>query len=188
MLTTVGLHSAPEVRGFNEDLAHFYQLPCFGIGGTSASKTIDQQAAMEASLTLISSTLSGAQLIHDVGYMDSGTATSLIQLMICHEIISWIKIYMKGLEINSENLALDLIDEVGTEGFFLDTEHTLRHYKEDEYPELRDHHRYEEWKRKGATSLKERAKEKVDDILGRHKPSKLQPSIEKTIQSIVDSI
>jgi len=91
MKTTVGLHSGPERRGFNEELAHFYRLPCFGIGGTSASKCVDQQAALEAALTLITSVQAGAQLIHDVGYMDSGTTTSLDPMLICHEIIDWVK-------------------------------------------------------------------------------------------------
>jgi trimethylamine--corrinoid protein Co-methyltransferase len=95
---------------------------------------------------------------------------------------------MKGLEITPETLALDLIDEIGTDGFFLDTDHTLGHYKEDEYPELRDHHRYEEWKRRGATTLKDRAKEKVETILSEHRPAELEVSVKKAIKKIVDSV
>ena len=187
MQTTVGLHSAPEVRGFNEDLAHFYDQPCFGIGGTSASKAVDEQAALEAALTLITSTLAGAQLIHDVGYMDSGTSTSLIHVVICHEIISWIKHYMKGLDINDETLALDLIEDVGTDGLFIDTAHTFEHFREDEYPELRDHQRYGDWLRQGGKTLKDRAKVKVDEILESHEPQGLKPAIRDKLQQIVES-
>ena len=56
--------------------------------------------------------MAGAQLIHDVGYMDNGKTGALDQLVICHEIIGWIKQYMKDVSINEETLALDLIDEV----------------------------------------------------------------------------
>jgi trimethylamine--corrinoid protein Co-methyltransferase len=185
MRTMVGLHCAPEVRGFNEELAHFYNLPCFGIGGTSASKTVDQQAAMEAALTLITSTLAGAQLIHDVGYMESGVTTSLIQVMICHEIIAWIKHYMNGLVINEESLALDVVEEVGPDGNFLDTGHTLRHFKEDEYPELRDHQRYENWFAGGEIILVDRAREKVGKILAEHQPRQLEKEVTKALQKTV---
>ena len=186
MKTTVGLHSAPEVRGFNEDLSHYYKLPCFGIGGTSASKTVDQQAAMEAALTLITSTLAGAQLIHDVGYMDSGTTTALTQVVICHEIIAWIKHYMKGLVIDEESLALHVVDQVGTDGNFLETEHTLKHFKEDEYPELRDHRRYDGWLKQGGTTLKDRARDKVERILAEHQPPELEQSVHQALQKILD--
>ena len=186
MKTSVGLHSAPEVRGFNEELAHFYGIPCFGIGGTSASKAVDQQAALESALTLITSTLAGAQLIHDVGYMDSGTTGSLTQAVICHEIIAWIKKYMEGLVIDEESLALDVIHAVGTDGDFLSTEHTLKHFKEDEYPELRDHRRYDDWLKLGAKTLKERASEKVEEILKTHEPAPIEKGVRKKLQKILD--
>jgi trimethylamine--corrinoid protein Co-methyltransferase len=186
MRTTVGLHSAPEVRGFNEELAHYYNLPCFGIGGTSASKTVDQQAAMEAALTLITSAQAGGQLIHDVGYMDSGTTTALTQVVICHEIIAWIKHYMKGLVIDEESLALHVVDEVGTDGNFIETEHTLRHFREDEYPELRDHRRYNEWLQQGGTTLKDRSRDKVEKVLAEHEPPRLDKGIHKTLKKIAN--
>lgn len=186
MRTTVGLHSAPEVRGFQEDLAHWYGLPSFGIGGTSASKCVDQQAALEAALTLMSSTLSGAHLIHDVGYLESGLTGSLPHLVICHEIIAWLKVYMKGLEINEDTLALDVIDEVAPDGNFIDIPHTIRHLREDHYPELRDQKRFEEWFEEGALTLLDRATRKVESILASHKPRQFPENVRKRIQKIID--
>jgi trimethylamine--corrinoid protein Co-methyltransferase len=186
MRTTVGLHSAPEVRGFQEDLAHWYGLPSFGIGGTSASKCVDQQAALEAGLTLMSSTLSGAHLIHDVGYLESGLTGSLPHLVICHEIIAWLKAYMRGLEITEESLALDVIEEVAPDGNFIDTQHTVRHLREDHYPELRDQKRFEEWVAEGSQTLLDRATKKVGTILANHKPRELSEKVRRTIQRIVE--
>ncbi len=186
MRTTVGLHSAPEIRGFQEDLAHWYGHPSFGIGGTSASKCVDQQAALEAALTLMSSTLSGAHLIHDVGYLESGLTGSLPHLVICHEIIAWLKAYMKGLEINDETLALDVIDEVAPDGNFMDTPHTLRHVREDHYPELRNQKRFEDWFAEGALSLLDRATKKVEAILSAHQPRKLPEEVRRKIEKIAD--
>ena len=186
MRTTVGLHSAPEVRGFQEDLAHWYGHPSFGIGGTSASKCVDQQAALEAALTLMSSTLSGAHLIHDVGYLESGLTGSLPHLVICHEIIGWLKAYMKGLEINDETLALDVMDEVAPDGNFIDTQHTVRHVREDYYPELQNQKRFEDWFAEGALTLLDRATKKVEIILAAHKPREFSEEVRGKIQQIVE--
>ena len=164
--TMMGLHAAPEIRGFNEDLADFYGLPRFGIGGVTGSKTVDQQASSEAALTLLVSAASGAQLIHDVGYMDNGKTGSLIQLVICHELIGWVKQFLKHVEVNDDTLALnDVRRVVNQEGDFLMSENTLTHYREDFYPELLDRMNCEAWEEKGADDLKERARKKVNEIL-----------------------
>lgn len=186
MRTSVGLHSAPEVRGFQEDLAHWYGLPSFGIGGTSAAKCVDQQAAVEAALTLMSSTLSGAHLIHDVGYLESGLTGSLAHAVICHEIIAWLKAYMKGLEISDETLAIDFINEVAPDGNFIDTQHTVRHLREDHYPELFDQKRFDDWTVGGGKSLLEVATERVNSILQAHKPRAFSDGVRRRIQEIVD--
>ena len=188
MRTTVGLHSAPEVRGFQEDLAHWYGLPSFGIGGTSASKCVDQQASLEAALTLMSSTLSGAHLIHDVGYLESGLTGSLPHLVICGEIIAWLKAYMKGLEINDETLALDLIDEIAPDGNFIDTQHTVRHLREDHYPELRNQKRFEDWFAESSMTLLDRAAKKTEAILAAHEPRQIPEEVRKRIKRIVDKV
>jgi trimethylamine--corrinoid protein Co-methyltransferase len=183
MKTMVGLHAAPELRGFNEDMAEYYRFPRFGIGGVCGSKTVDQQAAYEAALTLLTSTLAGAQLIHDVGYMDNGTTGALDQVVICHEIIGWVKQYMKKLVVDDENLALDLIDEVvKNNGDFLQTAHTLEHFKEDYYPELTERQNYDSWQVEGNLTLRERARKKVDQILREHQSVPLPLKMLKKLQ------
>lgn len=187
MRTGVGLHAAPELRGFNEDMAEYYKLPRFGIGGVSGSKDVDQQAALEAALTLLTLTWAGAQLIHDVGYLDNGKTGALEELVICHEIIGWIKQYMKDISLNEETLALDLIDEVvRNNGDFLQTEHTLRHYKEDFYPELLDRHNHGTWQEQGGLSLRDRARKKVDELLREHQPVPFPAATVKALRAVVD--
>jgi trimethylamine:corrinoid methyltransferase-like protein len=53
-------------RGFNPDLARFYRLPAFGIGGLTSCREVDQPAAREAPLAWLEAGLAGEQLIHDV--------------------------------------------------------------------------------------------------------------------------
>jgi trimethylamine--corrinoid protein Co-methyltransferase len=184
MHTLVGQHAAPEARGFNADLAHFYGLPCFGIGGVSGSKTADEQAALESALTLLEAAQSGAQLIHDVGYLDNGLTGSLEQLVICHEIIGWIRQYLWDLTIDAETLALDVIAAVGPDGQFIETEHTLRHVREDWYPGLLARGTYDAWVKDGSRTLRERAAGKVDALLASWAPRAPQPAVTRAWEEI----
>ena len=186
MHTLVGQLAAPEARGFHADLARWYELPSFGIGGTSGSKTVDQQAALEAAMTLLLASLSGEQLIHDVGYLDNGLTGSLEQLVICHEIIGWVRHFLPGLEISEDTLALDVIHEVGPNGQFLSTRHTAIHCRDDYYPELLDRHGHDDWAAQGSPTLRSRARQKVDDILAGYTPHPISREIQQAWARIVE--
>jgi trimethylamine--corrinoid protein Co-methyltransferase len=162
----VGQQVPPEVRGFNEDLLHYYGLPGFGNGGNTGAKTIDSQAALEAAFSLMASSHAGAHLMHDVGYMDNGMTGSLEWLVVCDEMIQWIKAYMQPLVINEETLAIgDIREVVAADGDFLSSENTLKHFREDWYPRLLDRRAHAEWFDDGATTLRQRARQYLDEIL-----------------------
>ncbi len=186
MKTTVQPYADPEKRGQAIDFAHYLGLPTFSLAGCSESKMMDQQAAAEAALTLFSDALFGGNLIHDVGYLESGLSGSLPQLAICNEIISWIEAFMKEVEINDDTLALDLIDEVGPDGQYLDNPHTMKHFRERWYPKLFERSNYDSWNKKGAKSLGARATDEVEKILQDHKPEPLPKDIVKAIHAVIE--
>jgi trimethylamine--corrinoid protein Co-methyltransferase len=184
MRTAVNPYCDPE-QGVMQSMAKFYGLPMFSLGGASESKTVDPQAAAEASLSLLFETLTGSDLIHDLGYLESGLTFSFSHLVICDEIVSWIKAFTKDIEVTEETLALDVIEEVGPEGNYLKTEHTRKHYKERWYPNLFERDTYDSWIRKGGKTLVERAADKVDRILSEHEPESLPPRIKDKLRTIV---
>jgi trimethylamine--corrinoid protein Co-methyltransferase len=185
MKTLVSPYCSPNPRGLAHAMARYYDLPSFGLGGCSESKQVDQQAAAEAALTLMAETLGGANLIHDLGYLESGLTGSLAQLVICDEIVGWIKHFMAPVEVSDETLVLGLIDEIGPDGQFLDTEHTLAHFREHWYPTVFDRHNYDKWQAVGGKSLAERAAERVSKILAEHQPESLPEDIARKIKAIV---
>jgi trimethylamine--corrinoid protein Co-methyltransferase len=185
MRTLVKTYCHPDSRGMAQDLAHYYNLPLFGLAGVSEAKLVDGQAGAEAALTLLVDTLSGANLIHDLGYLESGLTFSLAQLVICDEIVSWLKHFMAGVEINDQTLALDLIDKIGPDGQYLDTEHTRAHFRERWYPRVFERDSYSSWRAKGGKSLAERASERVEEILAEHQPEPLPDDVARTIKAIV---
>jgi len=185
MQTMVSTYCEPE-RGHSQAMAHFYGLPMFSLGGASEAKVVDQQAAAEAALTLMSETLAGGNIIHDLGYLESGMTFSFSQLLICTEIVSWIKGYTKAIPVDDEALALDVIVEKGAEGQYLDTEHTRKHFRERWYPDLFERKTYDMWVSEGGKTLAERASEKVAYILSNHKPEPLPQKAAQKLHHIVE--
>jgi trimethylamine--corrinoid protein Co-methyltransferase len=185
MRTMVGPYCGPDSRGMAQELAHYYNLPAFGLAGASESKLVDGQAGAEAVLTLLVETLAGANLIHDLGYLESGLTFSLAQLVICNEIVGWIEHFMAGIEINNETLALDLIDKLGPDGQYMNNKHTLDHFRERWYPRVFERDNYHKWLAKGGKSLAERAAERVEEILAEHQPDPLPEDIAQKIKTIV---
>ncbi len=185
MRTMVGPYCAPDPRTMAMGLAHYYNLPAFGLAGASESKLVDAQAGAEAVLTLLVETLAGANLIHDLGYLESGMTFSLVQLVICNEIVGWIEHFMAGIEMSDETLALDLIDEMGPDGQYLDTEHTYTHFRERWYPQVFERDNYDNWLANGGKSVVERAAERVSKILAEHKPEPLPEDIRDKVNAVV---
>jgi trimethylamine--corrinoid protein Co-methyltransferase len=182
MRSMVSLYAAPDGGPFGWDLAHYYGIPIFGAAGCSDAKVFDAQAAAEAALTLFDNALNGANLIHDVGYLDCAMTGSLELVAFCDEIIGWLRRYLRKLEISEETLALDLIHEVGPDGHFIETRHTLRHVREDWRPTLLDRFSYHRWAAEGATPLQGRANHKVREIIENHRAEPLPEDVIKEIE------
>ena len=186
MRTTVQPYADPDKRAMGPDFAHYLGLPMFALAGCSDSKQVDQQAAIEAALSLMTDTLCGGHLVHDVGYLESGMTGSLAQLAICAEIISWLDHFVQEPVVDDEALALDLIDEIGPDGQFLDSDHTFDHFRERWYPSLFDRGNYASWLAEGGQNLGERAAQKVAEILTTHTPDPLPEAVQNQLQAITD--
>lgn len=189
MRTTVYSYAAPETMlslTMRKEAGSYLGLPTFNAGGFSDSKEVDQQAAMEASNSLLFAALAGGNLIHDVGYLESGMTSSLEMLTICDEEISLIKRYIGSFPIDTDTLAVDLIDQVGPEGDYLGTDHTLSHFREEIWePSIIDRNIYENWEREGRKTLRDRARDKAKSILETHKPVQLPEDVKQEIREVV---
>ena len=148
------------------DMADRYGLPTFGRAGTSDSKLPDRQAAFEAGYEILAQALCGENLIHDVGYIESGLTASWDMMVMCNEFIGAAKRVARGFTIDSDSLALDLIDAVGPDGHFMAEPHTAEHYRDEFWiPELLDRDNVQTWTQNGGMSLLARARERIEQIL-----------------------
>ena len=184
MHTLVSPYAYPE-RGFIRSVSQRYNLPTLALAGATESKCVDQQAAAEAALTMLADVVMGGNIIHDLGYLESGLTYSFTQLVICNQMVDWIKTFFKDIEVNDETLALDEIARIGASGSYLASKHTRKYFKETWYPDLFERGIYSDWKQKGGKSLGERAAERVIKILDEHKPEPLPDDILTRLHEVV---
>jgi len=192
MKTAILAYGAPEkelATAAYMDMAHHYELPTFGTAGCTDSKLIDQQSGIESTLSVLFSALSGANLVHDVGYMESASTGSLEQIAMVDEIVGMIKKFTNGIEVNDYTLALDVIDDVGPEGDHLTHKHTMDNFREVAWsPTLMDRDVPDTWMDKGSKSMEERLGEKVKEILEEHEPEPLSEEAEAKIDSVINRL
>jgi trimethylamine--corrinoid protein Co-methyltransferase len=167
------------------ELGRWYGLPTWGYAGCTDAKVMDEQAALEAMLSVLMAKLSGANLVHDVGYIESGLTTSFEMIVLTDELIAMTDHLMKGIEVSEDTLMLDEVDQVGPGGHFLDTEQTLARFRDFWYPGLLDRRRRPEWLAGGATTLGQRLNAKVREITKEHQPQPLDPETKRQVQEIL---
>ena len=134
MRTTIFSYGAPEMSlmvAAMAQMAQRYRLPFFGTAGCSDAKFPDAQAAAEAAFSCLASALSGANLIHDSGWLDHGSLASPAFMVLVNEILYMVNQFMSGMPVSDETLAVDLMDHVGPGGHYLNEDHTLRHFQDD---------------------------------------------------------
>jgi len=170
------------------ELAHYAGIPLWQTGGCTDSKILDEQAAIEGSLSCFFSALTGGDLCHDVGYTESGITGSILQTVMMDEAIGYSRRITRGIEVNQDTLATDVIHSVGPDGDYLNEEHTKKHSKtEFWYPNLCDRHNFEEWEEAGQKPMRDRVVERTKGILSSHKPSPIKPETEKAIKAIMEA-
>jgi trimethylamine--corrinoid protein Co-methyltransferase len=184
--TMVGNYVLADEQGVPTSMGKYYDLPVFGLGGSTDAKVLDQQSGFEITLSLMTSLLHGANIIHDVGFMDAGLQGSMQLMVICNEILGFLRAATAGVVVNDETLALDVIEELGPTGSYLAHDHTLRHYKEPFYSKLFDKNIYSIWQKKGAKKMEDSASKVIDDILEKHQTEPLPAEIQQVIHAIVE--
>ena len=183
-------YGAPELAlassVLNAQLAEFYRLPTFGFSGGSDSKLPDAQAGCETMMLALMNALAGINLMHDCGYLAGGSVGSMEMAVICNEILGDVSRIIRGIDINDETLAVDIIRAVGPGGHFFSQKHTLDFIgREIHMPKLFDRNAPETWLKEGGKDIAAKAKEQVKRILREHYAQPLPAEIRKKIAEIV---
>jgi trimethylamine--corrinoid protein Co-methyltransferase len=166
-------------------MGKYYDLPVFGLGGSTDSKVLDQQSGIEVTISLLTALLGGANIVHDIGFMDAGMQGSMEIMAIANDVLGFLRAATAGVTVNEETLALDVVEELGPSGDYLSHDHTFAHFREAHYSDLADKWSHSQWIDRGGTTMEERAAEKVDEILARHEPEPLPAEVQQELKEIV---
>ncbi|MGD8603283.1 MAG: trimethylamine methyltransferase family protein [Anaerolineales bacterium] len=167
------------------EMGQYYRLPVFSFAGCSDSKIFDQQAGAEGAMWMLLSALSGGNLIHDVGYVESGLTASYEMIVAMDEVAGMVKRILRGVPVDDEMIGLDVIDVVGPGGHFLEQGHTLRHFRNNWFPKLMHRGSRAAWDESGQKTLGMRAAERARELLKSHTPKALDNKVSEELEKII---
>ena len=188
MRTTISVYGSPEyelARVASAEMARFYNLPIWGNAGMTDSLALDEQAAAEAAFSILVAQLTGTHLAHDVGYLEAGLMTSPEMIVLCAEIITQVRQFARGVRLDAEQLALDVIHSVGPGGSYLIEDHTLRHFREAWQPALFGRYRMADWLRHGSEGLGVRLRDRTIAKMESHRPHAPSDAVLREIEAIL---
>ena len=176
------------LRFAGAQMARHYNMPSHSIGFDTDAHVIDQQGMWEKSLSAMACITAGIDVMVNLGMYSTGLTVSYESLIIDHEVFSKLRRFQRGIEVTDEHLAVDLMEKIGTWGSYLGEEHTLRHFKsENWYPDISCRKLFERWIEDGAEEMLAVAHKKAESILS--EPAKsyideaLMKKLDRTIQS-----
>jgi len=195
MKSTVVSYGCPEWSLTQAALAdmrdEIYGLPVWAFAGASDAKVVDAQAGAEAMFSIANAMLSRCNLIHDVGFLEYGTTSSLEMVTMVDELIAMSRFFVGGILVNNETLALEAIERVARGGpgsMFLTDDHTFENFMQAQFlPKLLDRFRYDIWKEAGALNLDQRCNAEAKRILSEHQVEQKSSEVLKEIERILQA-
>ncbi len=148
-------------------MSQHYGIPYYATAGISDSKVLDAQCGYESAVNNLLVGLAGADFIHDAaGLMEFAMTVSKEKLVIDNEILGMAQRAIRGIEMDDNTLALDVIKQVGPGGNFLTTRHARRYMHREHYrPQLSDRDKRSAWEAQGQQDAAQRAQESVRRLL-----------------------
>ncbi len=190
MKTTIVSYGSPEWSlgmAAWTSLGHHYGLPVWGYAGATDSKVVDAQAGIEATMSIMTAFLSRNTLVHDVGYIEFGSTSSLEMLVIADEIIDMVRVVMGGLQVDANTLALEATRRVRPGGGYIADKHTLKNFRTAQWaPRIIDRRYFDDWTDQGSQDMYTRANERAREILTQHQVAPLPAEAESVIEDVLE--
>lgn len=166
-------------------LARYIKVPNYNSSGLTDAKIPDAQAGWEKAFTTLLVAMGGSNYVHHAaGMLESMLTVAYEQYVIDDEIIGMSCKVLKGIDVDPEHLALEVIDSVGPGGNFMMSTHTLDHMR-DEYFDgngVTDRKSGEIWEEEGSLDSRDRARRIAKEILASHQPQMIPPEIDARIR------
>jgi len=170
-------------------IGRFMHFPTHGYLGLSDSKVLDVQCGLESGIGATLAALSGINVVSGAGMLEFENCQSLEKLVIDNEICGMARRLVAGIEKREEIMGEDLYADLAGGDYFLTSPVTLRWLRQEvmfpgsvisrETPEV--------WQKNGRKSALQRARERVQELLSRHRPEPLPDELERHLVEIMEA-
>lgn len=118
--------------------------------------------------------------------LENGMVMNVGQLYADADTIKMFKFAQRGVAVNDETLALEVIREVGIQGEYISTSHTFANFKSEQSdPDFMSRDTREDWFAKGAKSMHEVCMEKAREFLATKPQEILSPDIQEQVNAVI---
>lgn len=190
MRTCIYPYGRPEKEICNvvmAQMARRYGAHYVGHTGHSDAKRPSAESGFQKALNSIPTLMVCGHASICCGLLSVDEVFSPIQMIIDDEIVSALRRFIKGFEVNEETLAFEIIKDVGAGGYFIDTDHTAHFYRSEFWqPRIFTRDMFNSWKEKGGKTDVDLAAEIYYEIMGREPiPVRIPQSLELRILEII---
>ncbi|MDD9814506.1 MAG: trimethylamine methyltransferase family protein [Gammaproteobacteria bacterium] len=167
-------------------LARRCRVP-FRSSNVNASNAPDAQAVYESQMSLWAAVMGHANFVHHaLGWLEGGLSASFEKFILDAEMIQMMAEFLKPVEVNPAELALEAIEDVGPGGHFFATAHTLERYEHAFYqPLVSDWRNFETWSEDGAADATRRAHRLYKRLLKEYRQPPLDPAVREELHEFV---
>jgi len=147
-------------------IARFYNVPCGGYIGLTNSKLNDAQAGYETGLSAMGGLVGGMDMFNIGGLIDALKTFDFAKAVIDDEIALMMKRVKRGVTFSDDDLAVDLVKQIGPGGSFIVHPHTVKRMKTEALlTKIADRDARTIWEKKGSTDIQARALKRVKEIM-----------------------
>jgi trimethylamine--corrinoid protein Co-methyltransferase len=169
-------------------MAHFYGLLSRGNAGLTDAPAYDFQSGAQAMLSTLSTLQHGPNFVTGCGLLGSYMGASLAKIILDTEVIIIARRYLTSVRTDRQALAVDVIDEVGPGGTFLENMHTLENFRSEFLTEsLFRSPDYEKWKAMEKRVVVHLAREKALQLIDTYQRPPMDPGLEKEIDAYLEA-
>jgi trimethylamine--corrinoid protein Co-methyltransferase len=169
-------------------LARRYDLPLRGGGGLCSGLDLDMQTATESAMSLWATYLAECDLVvHAAGWIEGGLVASYEKLAFDVDVIAMFERVRRGITVDEQQLAYDVIERQGPGGLFLADEHTLENFREESFmsPMFRAQ-AYPTWVKMGSPTVVSAATSGWKALLDSYEDPGIEESLDAELREFVD--
>ncbi|MFT3893958.1 MAG: trimethylamine methyltransferase family protein [Anaerolineales bacterium] len=165
-------------------IARYYNVPCGGYIGLTNSKLNDAQSGYETGMSGMGGILSGMDMFNIGGLIDALKTFDFAKAVIDDEVAQMLKRVKRGISFSDDDLAINLIKEIGPGGSFIKPKHTSARMKtEIVLTKIADRDARIAWEKKGSLDTQAHAMKRVKEIMANNTAPLISPEVDAKLRA-----